>query len=163
MDHRPAVILAEDQHRRCAAALFEGVLELLSRPSRTFDEDRGMVHAAHASCWHWSVVGRPVNRARGEWLVSRVYAVLGKGVQAREHADHYRSMCDDHGLDEYDRAFAHEAIARAAAVQGAAQEVADHVQYGLAAAAQVTEETERAWAIKNLGTVTSEPPAMEPF
>ena len=162
MDDRFSTRLTEDQHRRCADGLFNGVWTLMEQPERTPEAAEEMVHAAHASRWHWGVVGKPVNCARSDWLISCVYAILGKGVQAREHADRYLTMCDDHGLGEFDRAFAHEAIARAAAIQESHQEVADHVQYGLAAAAQVTDETERAWVIKNLGTVTSEPPVMEP-
>ena len=37
-----------------------------------------MLHAAHASRFHWGEVGEPVNFARGEWQISRVYAVLGR-------------------------------------------------------------------------------------
>jgi hypothetical protein len=158
MDDRFATSLAEDQHRRCAAALFNGVWALMEQETRTTEEDEVMVHAAHASRWHWGVVGKPVNRARGEWQISRVYSILGKGVQAREHADRYLLMCDEHDLGEFDRAFAHEAIARAAAIEGESKDVADHVQYGLAAAGHVEDEPERAWILRNLGTVTTDPP-----
>jgi len=162
MDAPFSTRLSEDQHRRCASGLFNGAWTLLESTERTPAQSEEMVHAAHASRWHWGVVGRPVNCARGEWLISRVYAVLGKGVQAREHADRCLAMCDEHGLGEFDRAFAHEAIARAASIQQDAQEVADHVQYGLAAAAQVVEDRDRDWVIRNLGTVTSDPPMTEP-
>ena len=161
MDAPFSTRLSEDQHRRCASGLFNGTWTLMESTERTEAQAEEMVHAAHASRWHWGIVGRPVNRARGEWLISRVYSILGKGVQAREHADRYLVMCDEHALDEFDRAFAHEAIARAAAIQQDSQVVADHVQYGLAAAAQVTEDRDREWVIRNLGTVTSVPPVMD--
>lgn len=149
---------AEDQHRRCATALFNGVWTLMEKGDRTPAEDEEMIHAAHASRWHWGVVGKPVNLARGEWLISRVYAILGKGPQAREHAKRYLEMCDESDLEEFDRAFAHEAVARAAAIEGESDDVAAHVQYGLAAAGHISEDSERAWVLKNLGTVTTDPP-----
>ena len=151
--------LAEDQHRRCAAGLFNRTWELMEQSDRSPEQDLEMVHAAHASRWHWGVVGQPVNLARGEWQISRVYAILGRGEPALHHAELYLRMCEEHELSEYDRAFAHESLARAAAVAGDSESVAAHVQYGLAAAEHIEDEKGREWARRNLATVTSEPPA----
>ena len=158
MDDLFATSLAEDQHRRCATGLFNGVWVLMEQSKRTEHEDETMIHAAHAARWHWGVVGKPVNWARSEWQISRVYAILGKGAQARSHAERYLELCDEHDLGEFDRAFAHEAIARAAAITGDSDDVAGHVQYGLAAAGHVEDEKERDWVLRNLGTVTRDPP-----
>ncbi len=158
MDESFSTGLAEDQHRRCATGLFNGVWTLMEQAQRTDQEDETMLHAAHAARWHWGVVGKPVNWARSEWQISRVYALLGKGPSARHHAECYLRLCDDHELEEFDRAFAHEAIARAASIEGNAEDVADHVQYGLAAAGHVVDEKERSWVLRNLGSVTTEPP-----
>jgi len=35
-----------------------------------------MLHMAHASCYHWSIIGTPLEIERGEWQVSRVHSVL---------------------------------------------------------------------------------------
>ena len=35
-----------------------------------------MLHAAHASRFHWLSAGDVVNWLRGDWLLARVYAVL---------------------------------------------------------------------------------------
>ena len=45
-----------------------------------------MIHAAHASRYHWSQVGEPVNVAHGEWQCSHVYAALGRAEPALHHA-----------------------------------------------------------------------------
>ena len=45
-----------------------------------------MIHAAHASRYHWSKVGTNANLARGEWQVSRVYTVLDRAEPALYHA-----------------------------------------------------------------------------
>ena len=151
-------ILPEDMHRFCAVELFSRTWALLESEARSADEDAAMIDMAHASRWHWSVVGAPVNLARGSWQISRVYAVLGRGDAARVHAECYLAECEENDLSEFDRAFAHEAIARACGALGDAEGLAAHVQYGLAAAEQVADDSEREWVRRNLATVTTEPP-----
>jgi DNA-binding transcriptional MerR regulator len=65
--------------RQLAVDLFNHVWSLLETPDRTPMQDDEMLHAAHASRFHWGEVGEPANLARGEWQCSRVYAVLGRG------------------------------------------------------------------------------------
>src|SRR5687767_11503363 len=72
-----------------------------------------MIHAAHASRHFWGRVGAPENRARGEWQCSRVYAVLGRGEPAIHHAKRCLELCEEHGIGDWDLAFAYEALARA--------------------------------------------------
>ena len=110
--------LSPDQHRQCAKALFNSVWTLLEQPERTRDEDDLMVHRAHAMMLHWLQVGEPVNFARGEWQLSRVYAVLGRFEPAVHHAERCRVICEDNGLGAFDKGFAYEALARAHAVGG---------------------------------------------
>lgn len=38
--------------------------------------------AAHASIYHWLHAGTEVHHQRGEWLISKVQAVLGNGTEA---------------------------------------------------------------------------------
>src|SRR5215211_4699724 len=73
-------------HRRLAAELFNRVWSLLEQTDRSQSDDDTVLHAAHASRFHWGEVGEPVNFARGEWQVSRVYAVLGRSEPALFHA-----------------------------------------------------------------------------
>ena len=85
---------------------------------RTQAQDDRMLHMAHASRHHWEQVGTPANLARGEWLCSRVYAVLGRGEPSLHHARRVLELCEEHGIGDWDLAFAHEALARAHAVAG---------------------------------------------
>ncbi len=154
-------ILPEDMHRFCAVELFHRTWALLDSPQRSHEEAAAMVDMAHASRWHWSVVGAPVNLARASWQISRVYAVLGRHEAARVHADFYLDECERNSLSEFDRAFAHEAIARACSCGGDAEGLATHVQYGLAAAEHVEDEGQREWVRRNLASVTTAPPAYD--
>src|SRR5256885_4830474 len=68
--------------RQLAVDLFNHVWTLMEMPDRTREQDTEMIHAAHASRHHWGEVGTPVNFARGEWQVSRVYSLLCRGEPA---------------------------------------------------------------------------------
>src|SRR5207247_1686951 len=46
-------------HRRMAVQLFNSTWDLMAKKRRTKDEDDRMIHMAHASRYHWSVVGGP--------------------------------------------------------------------------------------------------------
>ena len=98
--------------------LFNHVWTLLRLDERTREQEDEMIHAAHASRHFWGRVGAPENHARGEWQCSRVYAVLGRGEPAIHHARRCLELCEQHGIGDWDLAFAYEALARAHAVAG---------------------------------------------
>jgi hypothetical protein len=99
--------------RKIAVDLFNHVWDLMLKPDRTQDEDDEMLHAAHASRYHWGAIGKPENRARGEWQVSRAYTVLGRGGAALYHANRCLEICEKYGIGDWDRAYAYEALSRA--------------------------------------------------
>jgi DNA-binding transcriptional MerR regulator len=105
--------------RALAVGLFNHVWTLLETASRTVAQDDEMVHAAHASRYHWGEVGGPVNLARGEWQCSRVYAVLGRAEPALHHARRCLELNEaTQEREDWDLASAYEAMARASAVAG---------------------------------------------
>lgn len=142
-----------DDQRQLAVDLFQATWALLDRDDRSADDDAAMVNAAHASLHHWSAVGGPEHRARGEWQVSRVYSVLGWAEPAMWHAVRCLAICDEHGLVDWDRAFAHEAVARASLVAGDAAAAAEHV--ALARAVRIADEEDRALVEADLATITA--------
>lgn len=107
-------------HRRLAVALFNHVWTLIEQPDRTPVQTDEMIHAAHASRFHWSHAegATPINLGRGEWQCSRVYAVLGRGEPALWHARRCLAAAGGDGAEEWDLAAACEAMARASAVAG---------------------------------------------
>jgi len=102
--------------RQLGVDLFNGTWTLIE--SRADDEL--MLHMAHASAYHWAIAPecKPENRARSEWLASRVYAILGRAEPARHHAERCLDWCERHGLGDWDLGFAYEALARASRVAG---------------------------------------------
>ena len=106
------------RERRMASELFNLTWDYLGRPSRTPADDDAMIHAAHASRWHWGKAGGPEQWAIGDWLCSRVYAVLGRGDQSLYHAQRCLAVCEEFDIGSFVPASAHEALARAHAVRG---------------------------------------------
>lgn len=90
----------------------------LDKKDRTEEEDDKMIHAAHASRYHWGEIGKPVRFERGEWQISRVYSVLKRSEPALYHAKRCLEICKQIKIGDFDIAFAYEAMARAHAAAG---------------------------------------------
>ena len=111
--------LSAEQRRRLAVDLFNRVWTLLGTPDRSPEQDDELIHAAHASRYHWGEIGTPANLGRGEWQISRVYATLGLPEPALYHARRCLAYIEAGiGTEEWDLPFAYEALARAHAVAG---------------------------------------------
>lgn len=110
--------LTSEQHRALGIDLNNATWRLLERQNRTPEDDEAMVNAAHASAYHWSIGGTGINHIRANWLISHVYAVLGRAAEAIRYA----KLCHDgtHKLElaDFDLAYAEESTARALACSG---------------------------------------------
>ncbi len=115
---RPAPSGLPDSERQLAADLFNLVWTLLEQAGRTTEDDDRMVHAAHASRYHWGQVGGPEQLAIGEWQCARVYSVLGRAEPALHHARRCLEIATASTVPEWLIASAHEGLARAYAVAG---------------------------------------------
>jgi hypothetical protein len=115
--------LDRETERQLAAGLFNEVWRLLDMPKRRPEQDDEMLHAAHASRYHWGKVGEPVTLARGEWLCSHVYCVLRRPSSAIWHAHRCLELLDEFGgYEDWDHAAAYEGLARAYALAGAKEQ-----------------------------------------
>lgn len=152
-DNQASPVLDPAQERKLAAALFNEVWRLMQLPERTEAQDAAMQHGAHASCYHWMVVGEPVNRARGEWQVSRVYTVLGQPEAAYLHAQKVLDICQREGIGDFDLAFAYEALARASALGGDTQAAQGWAAQAREASAAIADEEDRNLLLADLATV----------
>jgi hypothetical protein len=130
--------------RKLAASLHNETWRLIETEPRTPDVTDAMIHAAHASRYHWGNAGTAVNAARGEWLCSRVYAVLGRPEPAMWHARRCLELLETAtGAEDWDRAAAYEALARASALAGDTAAAKDWLARGLEAAASITDPNDR--------------------
>jgi DNA-binding transcriptional MerR regulator len=109
-------------HRRLGVDLFNFTWTLIEKPDRTPGETDEMIHAAHASRYHWSKAGTTVHLGRGEWQIARVYSVLRRAEPALWHAGrclaYVEAAVAAGEAESWDLPAAREAMARAAAVAG---------------------------------------------
>src|SRR5436853_3399633 len=80
-------------HRKTAARLFNATWDLILKKRRSVEEVDAMIGMAHASRYHWSVVGGPEELAIGEWQISRVYAALDRPEPSLFHAQRCLEIC----------------------------------------------------------------------
>lgn len=72
-----------------------------------------MLNLAHASRYHWSVIGKPSNFAIGDWQISRVYSALNQKEMAVHFAKTSLETCRKNDLSGWLLASANEGMARA--------------------------------------------------
>ena len=145
--------LGPEAHRRLGTALYNRVWTLLETPDRSSQQTDEMIHAAHASRYHWTMGGEPANLARGEWQCARVYAVLGRGEPALWHARRCVELCEEHGLGDWDLAAAYEAMARASSVAGDETGTRSWVERARDALAAVADPEDREPIERDLATI----------
>lgn len=110
--------LTLEQQRSLGIDLNNATWRLLERQGRSPIDDELMVHAAHASAYHWSIGGTGLNAIRADWLISHVYAVLGRPQQAVHYAELCYQGTQEFDATDFDLAYAEEAMARAHACSG---------------------------------------------
>jgi hypothetical protein len=144
-------------HRHFAAACFNRAWDYLDLPQRNDKQIEEMLHAAHASFWHWLHVPEktPVNLSIGFWQLSRVYAVAGRAEDARRWARRCLDVGEAERLDPFYRAYAHEASARAEQLAGATAEFQRHLVAARALLPAIEELDDRERLAKDLDSIDS--------
>jgi tetratricopeptide (TPR) repeat protein len=120
----------EEAHQHFARALNGQVWGLIEKPDRSQSEDEQMVHAAHASCYHWLQVGTGLHQQRAEWLIAHVYAELGLADSALRHATRCFELTNEFAdlIQDFDLAYAYEGVARAHALAGNRDQALEYIQ-----------------------------------
>ena len=106
-------------HRKFAAAAFNHCWDFIDMASRTDDDVRQMLDAAHASSWHWRYRedATAQNRSIADWQLSRVHALAGNGAMALDYGNLSLVKATETALPFF-IGYAYEAIARANWVLG---------------------------------------------
>jgi hypothetical protein len=126
----------------------------MEKNDRTPDEDARMIHMAHASRFHWGEIGTPLNFARGDWQISRVYAILAQGENALTYGKSSLHFCIDNGITDFDLAFAYEAVARAYYILNDTNNVEKHLALAEEAGKAIKEDGDRSYFFNELNTIT---------
>ena len=125
---------------------------LLGKEDRNEQDDVRMVNFAQASLYHWmkSHKYEPVNEQRGQWMLSRVYAVLDKGKEALSYANEASRLTNEQDLKDFDLAYSYEALARANAASGNKKECAKWLEKALEVGASIQCEDAKKYFILDL-------------
>jgi hypothetical protein len=141
-------------HKYFAAHCFNQVWSLIDLPQRTAEQNQQMELLALSSLWHWTQ--REDRTAQtlsvGYWQVSRVYALLHQGENAWRYANQalqYGAECSPFYV-----AYAHEAMARAAAVLGEVARVEQHLAEARRLLEQVNNLEERTLLEQDIATIS---------
>jgi hypothetical protein len=140
-------------HKKFAVECFNGTWDLLDRSDRTPEEDIKLIHMAHASRFHWGEIGSPINFARGDWQLSRVYAVLGIGETAFKYAESSLNICKENGIGDFDLAFAYEALARASSILGNSEQLEEYKSSAQEAGEAIIKDGDRDYFFSELKTI----------
>jgi hypothetical protein len=123
----PALSKQESElHRKTAKQCFNKTWDYLEKKNRTPDDDRQMLILAHASRYHWGLVGNPRNLAVGEWQISRVYAGLKQAEPSLLFAKSSLELVIKNNLSDL-LPSAYEGLARAYAIAQQPQLARDYV------------------------------------
>ncbi len=146
----PSAEEIEEWHRHFGVDLFTETWDLLDTADRTLDQDAEMLAAALGSRHHWRQVGEPKNFAISDWQVSRVFAVTGAAELARSFANQSLALCETNDLSPFLHGYAHEALARAAMVDGDEPTAMEHIAAARTFAAQVDDDADRTLLVNDL-------------
>lgn len=145
------------QERQLGVELYNSSWALMEQPGRTPEQDDELIHHVHASMYHWLQAPEcePRHRARGEWLCSRAYSVIGRAEPALHHARRCFEICEQHAdnVEDWDLAFAYEALARAHRVAGNEGEASRYEQRGRELADQISDAEDKEIVLKDYATL----------
>ena len=141
-------------HRKFAVDLFNQTWNLLDIKERTQEQNDAMIHTAHASRYHWGEIGTPLEFERGEWQISRVYAVLQRPEAAFYHAQRCLDICLANEIRDFDLAFAYEAMARAYAIAGEGTKSGEYIELAMKAAEEIEDKGNRDYVEGELLTIS---------
>ena len=132
-----------DWHRRQGVEASNQAFDLLAAErDRAADEE--LLRVAYAASYHWARAegSAPAHAVRADYLVSRALTATGQPERGLLSAERVLAGCREHGLADYDLAYAHEARARALHALGRPEAAA--AAWSAARAVEVRDPEDRA-------------------
>jgi uncharacterized protein YndB with AHSA1/START domain len=124
---------AAEWHRSQGVECNNAIWELVDA-ERTPERDEELLRRAYAAAYHWQRAARRTveNEVRALYMISKVHLLSADPARSLDYADRAKAMCDQHGIVDFDLAYAHEARARALKALGRHDESAAEWQAALA-------------------------------
>ena len=143
------------EHCKLAIEYFNKTWDYIDLVDRTHQQDIEMIHTAHTSRFHWGLAegGTDLNKARGEWQISRVYNLVGLGESALYHGKESLRLCESNNYGDFDLVFAYETIAYAYRVLGKHQKMKLYLELGYKALDQVKKQEDKDYCKSELDKI----------
>ena len=140
-------------HKYFAASCFNRAWDLIEKMDRTPDDELLMVALNQASIYHW--LNRPdcenKSLSVGYWQASRIHAILRNASEAKRYAEICLGYSNN--LEPFYLGYAHEALARAAKLEGETKIAAEHLSLAREQAQLVNRKEDRELLINDLVTL----------
>jgi uncharacterized protein YndB with AHSA1/START domain len=144
VDDQDSAEAAEPEwHRAQGVEANNSLWELFDKGDRTEEDVEEMLRRAYAAAYHWQRArgAGPENEARADYMIAKALLFAGRPEAALRSADRCLAICRDHGLTDFDLAYAYEARARALRALGREQEAAE--AWAVATAVPIAEQEDR--------------------
>ena len=114
---------AAEWHRAQGVQCNNSIWDLVGEPASP-ERDEELLRRAYASAYHWQRAARrsPENEIRARYMLSKVHCLTGQPERALHYAETDLALCAEHGVADFDLAYAHEARARALKALGRVDE-----------------------------------------
>lgn len=131
-------------HRWFAVECNNIAWDLVEQSYRSKADSERMIHAAHASCFHWMHAGSALHQQRAQCLLTTVYVRLGSVEAALRHAKKCLELSRETGSEQsaFDRATTYGAAAKAHALAQQPQRADELWHSALDAVQSVDDATE---------------------
>jgi hypothetical protein len=145
-----------EAHRFFSAQCFNRAWDLIRKRDRTDLENEQMLLLSQASLWHWTQRSdcTPRHLSIGYWQLSRVQALLGQAENALDSAK--KCLRYSENTSPFFVGYAHEALARSAAIAGDDAAKGRHLAEARRCLSQVASERDSALLGADLQSLASE-------
>ncbi|MEQ8785956.1 MAG: hypothetical protein RIC55_06640 [Pirellulaceae bacterium] len=135
----------EKAHRWFAVEFNNRAWDLIEAESRTAQQEQDLIHAAHASTYHWRQIGTSLHYLRALTLLASAYNVVGDYSGGLRYANDALAMLAKDDLEDtpFDRAVTYACVARANAGLGKTDQARQDKQRARDEAAKLEDVADR--------------------
>jgi hypothetical protein len=144
-----------EAHRFFSADCFNKAWTLIDMEKRTAEQDQEMIRLNQTSIWHWTQ--RPdctdKNLSIGYWQSSRIFSILGQADNALAYGQLCLDVSQSDETGAFYLAYSYEALARAAMVAGADDQVQEFLAKAREVANDIADDEEKGMVLSDLETI----------
>ena len=146
-------------HRHFSADCFNRAWDLIDKQDRSATENEEMLRLSFTSYWHWTQRDdcTPTKLSVACWQLSRVYAVLGQASAAKRYGQLALRQASAPATPPFYRAYAYEALARAAALAGKWPDAERYLSEARKEGERIEKEPSKVALMRDLATILRPP------